>query len=57
MQKPETTMQVVEAVNKCLSWNDQPESAHRALIEHNREMLKKNASPEIIAQNILNECF
>ena len=52
-----TTLQVVDAVNKCLSWNDQPEAAHRELVEHNRENLKKNAHPTAIGQRILDECY
>lgn len=55
IKKPEVTEMTVDAINKCLQWNDQPESAHRELVEHNREMLKKNASPDVIGQNILDQ--
>jgi hypothetical protein len=56
--KDETvTKMTVEAVNACFGWLDQPESAHRALVEHNRESLKKNASPDVIGQRILDECL
>ncbi len=57
VKNPDVTHQVVDAVNKCLTWNDQPESAHRAMIEHNRENLKRNAHPTAIGQRILEECL
>lgn len=57
MKDETVTRQVVDAVNKCFSFNDQPESVHRELVEHNREMLKFNASPENIARTILEECL
>ncbi len=57
LKKPDVTMMTVDAVNKCLEWNDRPEGEHRELVEFNRESLQKNASPDVIGQRILDECL
>lgn len=57
MKDETVTKQTVEAVNACFSFNDQPESVHRELVEHNREALKRNADPAVIANRVLEECL
>lgn len=57
LKDPTCSNMVRDAVLKCFTWMDQPEEVHREMVDHNREMLAKNAAPATIASRVLEECL
>lgn len=50
------TYRVSQTIEKALGFLDLPEEQHRAVVESNREALRKYPNPATIAQMILDEC-
>lgn len=55
-KRPEETKQVAEKVMEVFDYFSTNPDAHREVVRHNRQALRDNCSPELVAKRVLDEC-
>ena len=55
-KRPEETKQVAEKVMEVFDYFSANPEAHRDVVRHNRQALRDNCSPELVARRVLEEC-
>lgn len=56
-KRPEETVQVAEKVMEVMDYFPGNPELHREIVRHNRQALRDNCAPELVAKRVLDECI